>query len=265
MMSDVTARQRAETGPAPLPMPGADWGFLLDVDGTLIDIAPTPGGVSVDPRLLPILERLHAAAGGAVAFVSGRSLADLDRLFAPLKLIAAGIHGLERRDATGRVIRPARDSAALAAAREALEAFVRGAPGTILEDKGLALALHYREAPGQEEAARAAAEKVVAKIGEGFQIQRGKMVVEVRPVGPDKGRVVETIMAEAPFAGRRPVFVGDDATDEDGFAAVNRMGGVSVRVGDDGPSAAKWRIPTVEALLTWLSEAPDEMSALEGE
>lgn len=238
---------------APIPPDArARWALFLDVDGTLIEIAPEPDAVVVPPRLIAVLGRLQEALGGALALVSGRTIDRLDTMFAPLRLAAAGGHGLERRGGDGRVHRPPARTAETARLRAAFSDFAAARPGVIVEDKGLSVALHFRLAPACERDALALAGRVAREIGDGFRIQRGKMMVEVRPEGGTKGSVVDSFMAEPPFAGRTPVFVGDDVTDEDGFAAANRRGGLSMRVGDGVPSVARFHIGGVAALLDWL-------------
>jgi len=240
------------TSPPPLTDNSA---LFLDVDGTLLDIAPTPQAVSVSPQLIGILEKLQTRLHGAVALVSGRSIATLDALFAPLKLPATGLHGLECRLPSGEVRIAGGDPAVLAAAREAAAAFVRRTRGVVLEDKGLALAVHYRQAPEQERAVKELAQRLVAQFAHGLQIQEGKMVVELRPRGADKGTAIDKFMSEPPFNGRVPVFVGDDATDEHGFEAVNRARGVSVHVGAVARTAARYSLPTVNDIHRWLETA----------
>lgn len=240
------------TSPPPLT---DDTALFLDVDGTLLDIAPTPETVGVTPHLIGILEKLQTRLNGAVALVSGRSIATLDALFAPLKLPASGIHGLECRLPSGEVRIAGGDPAALAAAREATTAFVQARPGVVLEDKGLALAIHYRQAPEQEQAVKALVQRLVAQFAGRLQGQDGKMVVELRPRGADKGTAIDTFMTEPPFTGRAAVFIGDDATDEPAFAAVNRLRGVSVHVGIVPRTAARFSLPTVGDVHRWLEAA----------
>jgi trehalose 6-phosphate phosphatase len=243
---------------APLPSPpalrAAASALFLDVDGTLVEIAREPGAVQVSDRLRHILAELERATEGALALVSGRSLEQLDELFAPLRLSAAGLHGLERRNLGSAVVRAAPDPTILAAARRRLAAFAEQHPGVLLEDKGLTLALHYRKAPEQQAAAAGLAREVVAASQGALVLLEGKMVFELKPPGVDKGQAIAALMEEAPFAGRRPVFAGDDVTDEAGFAIVNRMGGITIRVGDDGrPTAAAYGEASVEALQSWLA------------
>lgn len=237
---------------APLPAPSLDWALFLDVDGTLLEIVETPEMVAPDGALTATLSALHQHLGGAVALVSGRPLSTLDRLFAPLRLPAAGLHGLERRDAQGRTARPVATPEALDDVRRAFRDFAAAHRGALIEDKGLTVALHFRRIPEAGEAALRLADALIARLDGGLTAQTGKMVVEIRPEGPDKGSVIQAFMAEPPFAGRVPVFIGDDATDEAGFAAVNRLGGHAIRVGGDEPTQARTRIASVKDLLSWL-------------
>ncbi len=236
--------------------------MFLDIDGTLLDIAPHPKAVVVRPELCSVLSGALGALGGGVALVSGRSIAQIDELFAPLHIPAAGLHGFERRlqpDATTRITA---DIAGLAEVQGTFDALARGHPGVLVEDKGLSLALHYRGAPEAEAAARDATRAVLASHPR-LHLLEGKMVLEVKPAGVSKGSVVEAFMATAPFQGRVPVFAGDDITDEDGFAAVNSMGGTSIRVGPPPPrlksSAAVWECESVTAFVSWLADVPRQV------
>ena len=239
-----------------LPSPDPSWALFLDVDGTLIEIATAPDRVRVDPAVVPILAALSEALGGALALVSGRPVDQLDALFAPLKLPTAGLHGAELRTAGAPLRRHDSTAGGLDLIRRDLAAFAGQNDGILLEDKGIALALHFRQAPDLARAAERAVETVMAAHGEGLQLLRGKMVFEIKPAAVDKGRVVDTFMNEPTFAGRRPVFIGDDVTDEDGFAAVNRRDGHSIRVGDGAETAAKCRVDSVDGLLAWLFAMP---------
>lgn len=243
----------------PLPDRGAQWAFFLDVDGTLADIAPHPEAVAIADHARDTLSRLADGCAGAVALVSGRSIADIDRLFAPLHLPVAGLHGIERRDAAGRISRAEIDPRRLDAVRARLGAFADAHPGALVEDKGLALALHYRQAPEAGDAAQALAAELASESGAALVVQRGKMVVELRPAGANKGTAVAAFMTEPPFAGRTPVFVGDDVTDEAGFATINAMGGVSIRVGDGAPTCACYDGASVAGIHDWLAAAADRL------
>jgi trehalose 6-phosphate phosphatase len=208
------------------------WSLFLDVDGTLLEIAQTPDAVHVEESLLKLMADVQHALGGAVALVSGRPLHTLDALFSPLVWPAAGTHGLERRDAAGRIVRCQLPAGAMTAARDQLAQVASMTPGTLLEDKGCALALHYRGAPQREAALRLAVQEIVAALGPEYHVQEGKSVLEIKPVMFNKAEAIRAFMREPPFADRRPIFVGDDFTDLDGFAAVEAADGTSISVGD---------------------------------
>jgi trehalose 6-phosphate phosphatase len=230
------------------------WSLFLDVDGTLLEIAETPESVCVDKSLLPLMADVQHALDGAVALVSGRPLHAIDELFAPLVWPAAGIHGLERRDAAGRIVRCQLPAGAMTAARDQLAQVASMTPGTLLEDKGCALALHYRAAPQREAALRLAAQEIVAALGPEYHVQEGKSVLEIKPVMSNKADAIRAFMREPPFAGRRPVFVGDDFTDLDGFAAVEAADGISISVGDRIDGQVRLASPRdVRALLARLA------------
>lgn len=236
------------------PAASTEWAYFLDVDGTLLEIADTPNDVRVDAELLQMLEQLHQASGGAVALVSGRAISDLDRRLGSLRLPRAGQHGLERRDATGRLRLHAAPPEAKRVIQAALAPALERHAGLLLEDKGLTLALHYRLAPEVEDEANRLMEQLVAESGGGLIIQKGKCVVEAKPAGFDKGTAIEEYLAEAPFKGRKPVFIGDDLNDEHGFAVLNRIDGISIKVGDED-TCARYRLPDVAAVRAWLAAA----------
>lgn len=208
------------------------WCLFLDVDGTLLDIAPAPDAVQVGTALKEVLHAASVALGGALALVSGRPIAALDQLFAPRHWPAAGLHGLERRDALGRLHRPVTDSRALDGARRALGILAAHTPGILVEDKSQSLALHYRTAPEQESLLRRTVHAVASELGADYHVLEGQCVFEIKPALATKADAVRAFLRESPFAGRRPIYVGDDVTDLDGFAAVERAGGLSVAVGD---------------------------------
>lgn len=249
---DGAAGPEKSLPPAVLPGGPSRYAFFLDIDGTLIRFAVVPGRAYVDPWLLEFLRLLHQAAGGAVALVSGRTVESIDRLFSPLRLAAAGQHGAERRTAAGAVQLRAPHAAHVEAIRRCVAAWVDGVDGLLVEDKGICVAVHYRQAPQREFEVRAALERCRERAGDAFELQPGKLVFELRPAGIDKGTAIRDFMAEAPFAGRIPLFLGDDATDEFGFAAINAMGGHAIKVGD-GATMAGWRVPDVGAARAWLA------------
>ena len=227
--------------------------LFLDVDGTLIEIAETPDAVVVPASLKSLLNALSTRLDGALALVSGRSIADLDVLFTPLQFTASGIHGCERREPTGCMARPQIDTSALAAIRAELSEWVRHHPALLMENKAYALAVHYRRAPELEATVRSHLMPLLERAGGAFELHRGKFVFEIRPAGFSKRNAVHSFMQQVPFAGRVPMFIGDDVTDEDGFAMVNSLGGISVRVGDDSiQTLAKYRLANVGAVLEWL-------------
>lgn len=242
-------RRRLLKRPPRLPA-GSALAIFVDLDGTLVDIADTPAQIAVDAALRELLARLGAACNGALALVSGRSIADLDAHLAPLQLPLAGQHGLERRDPAGHLHRmPGREQ--LLPLKQALDALLARHPEVLVEDKGLSLAVHYRHKPRLAPWLHRSLRALLAASPGQFALQRGKRVIELRLAGADKGAAIAAFCAEAPFRGRRPVFIGDDVTDEHGFAMVNAAQGISVKVGA-GTTAAGHRLPDVAAVLSWL-------------
>jgi trehalose 6-phosphate phosphatase len=237
----------------------AGWALFLDVDGTLLEIAQTPQDVIVTEDLKHLLHELCARLDGALALVSGRSLADLDALFYPYRFCAAGLHGFERRDALGCVHRPAHSAHELDAVRGRLQRFVDQHEGLLLEDKVHALAVHFRRAPHLAGDVAEQVSAAIAQLFPAYTLQRGKCVFEVRPHAHDKGTAIMQFMRETPFAGRTPAFAGDDLTDENGFAVVNSMNGVSVRVSGSGATLAHFEMRTVREVLQWLRGIPDSV------
>jgi trehalose 6-phosphate phosphatase len=238
--------------PAP-PLPGAQarWALFLDVDGTLVGFTDDPAATRAPPPLRRTLAALHDALGGALALISGRQLADLDRMFDTPGWAAAGLHGLQRRggDGRGHDYRP--DPGTLDVLRRDTAALAAALPGVRVEDKGACIALHCREAPWQEDALRARAQALAARL-EGYEMQPGNRVFELKPAGIDKGFALGAFLAEPPFAGRTPVYLGDDLTDEHAFATVNAGDGISIRVGGREPSAARFMLDNPAAVQTWL-------------
>lgn len=232
---------------------------LLDFDGTLVAIADQPGGVVLKERTVETLARLESVLGGAVAIVSGRRIEEIDRIFAPRTFPVAGIHGLERRDAGGRRHEAPYDRAALDAMAETLEAAVGDEPGLLLERKPGSVALHYRRRPELEGFCREQAARV-ADERPGVHVLTGKMVVEVKLGGRTKADAVEAFMAEEPFAGRRPLYAGDDVTDEDAFGAVADLGGTSIKIGCDA-TGARYCVAETGAFLDWLDALSEELVA----
>jgi trehalose 6-phosphate phosphatase len=180
-----------------------------------------------------LLHRLRTALGGAVALISGRPIVDIDRLFGPHRWAAAGVHGLERRDFQGRWhSQSGFDVATVAQARDRLRQLATRLPGTILEDKGLSVALHYRQAPHLESEVHGETRAIVRSLGGRIVLLEGRMVVELRLEGANKADAIREFLGETPFKGRRPIFIGDDVTDQRALEEVERIGGLSVAVGD---------------------------------
>lgn len=230
-----------------------DIALFFDVDGTLVAIEREPDAVVVSTELRDVLQKLIDGTDSAVALVSGRPIEQLDRLFAPLKFSASGLHGLERRLLPGDTVRVSPARGRLDLARRELHAFAKAHPGTLVEDKGLTLALHYRMAPEHREAAARMVGTLVDDDPGGLALLEGKMVFELKPPGYDKGRAIAAFMQDPPFRGRCPIFAGDDVTDEAGFLVINAMKGMSIKVGDDDrPTSAIHRLDTVDAMLAWL-------------
>jgi trehalose 6-phosphate phosphatase len=230
-----------------------DLAFFLDVDGTLLEMASRPDAVIVDWQTRDLLRALVRASEGAVAFVSGRSIATLDHLFHPIQLPSAGLHGFERRNAAGEYFRcPLPDAASLDHARAQLHALAERFPGVLLEDKQFALALHYRQVPAFEQKLLQVMEDIVRPLRASFETQRGRLVIELRPKGSTKADAVSAFMQEVPFRGRKPIFLGDDLTDECAFEWVNTAGGYSVAVGVERDSVARAHLPSVPAAREWL-------------
>jgi trehalose 6-phosphate phosphatase len=236
--------------PAP-PLLHRDHALFLDFDGTLVEIAPAPDLVRVAPELPDLLHALSVMLEGAVALVSGRTVDDLARRIAPFAGALAGQHGLERRSLEGTVTRSSADPA-LAPIRLEFARFAARHDGVTLEDKGAGLALHYRGAPGCASACKTLVQRAAQSGGDAFTFIDGKMVAELSPRRGGKGRAIAAFLAEPPFRGRMPVFVGDDTTDEDGFGVVNDLGGASVHVGESA-TAARYGLATVGDVLAWLA------------
>lgn len=228
--------------------------LFLDVDGTLLDLAETPDAVVVPPGLQADLDGLSSRLGGALALVTGRPLDFVDRLFPGNDFFLAGLHGAEIRagNSTAGPLLPADD--ALEAAKARIVQAARNWPGVLVEDKGIAVALHYRQAPAREPLVRALMEEIAASIGPGWTLQAGKFVVELRPAGRDKGDALRTFMELQPFVGRLPLAIGDDVTDEAMFRAANDAGGLSIRVGKRcHASAARGCVGTPAELRDWIA------------
>lgn len=238
------------------PRFGSSFCLFLDVDGTLLEMTYPPSDVFVDPALRDLLLRVRDSLGGAMALVSGRSLAEVDRLFDSQDWPVAGLHGIERRDASGHLQLAVAHQPTLHDARPEMSALAERIPGVIMEDKGLSVAMHYRGAPDAEARVRRTVGQIAQRLGDGFVVQEGRMVLELRPRGATKGDAVRAFLGEEPFRGRRPIYIGDDFTDETAFAEVERVGGISVAVGDHVQAMVRASSPgDVRAFLEDLVES----------
>ena len=238
-----------------------DTALFLDIDGTLIEFVPHPEDARVPVSLLDTIVALRATLSGALAMVSGRKLADIDRLFAPLALSAAGQHGAEARfaaDGAAQVF--VSPIAALATVLEHAQLFLTAHPRIRVEQKGLSTAFHYRTDAGAAHGLRAVLEKAVALYEDELHLLDSHLCYDVRARHANKGKVVERFMRAPPFAGRVPVYVGDDWTDEDGFTAALAMNGRAIRVGAPRPTLATEAIAEPAALRDWLDASRRALS-----
>jgi trehalose 6-phosphate phosphatase len=226
-------------------------GLFLDFDGTLIDFAPTPAEVRVGPRLVALLTQLTTRLRGSVAIITGRSIESIDQLLQPLRLPVAGLHGLERRSSDGTLYR-ANTPAWIAAARLALRKHVECHPGLLLEDKTLALTVHYRQAPEHERATRDLMASLTDNLAGEARLQAGPASLEIRPPGHGKAGAVAQFLREAPFCGREPVYAGDDETDLPAMRLAEDQRGSAMAVGTR--ISAPWQFPDPTALLDWLED-----------
>ena len=235
---------------APPVLPGK-YAFFFDLDGTLAGIQPHPDDVVVPDTVLENLQQLSRLNEGALALISGRSMAELDVHF-PL----AGVHGAERRDIHDQLHVVSLPETLIKALHTQLSSALESLPGTELEAKGMAFALHYRQAPHHEAAVFAIA-RSVADAHPQLALQPGKCVVEIKPEGINKGAAIAAFMAEPPFKGSTPVFICDDLTDEAGFRVVNQAEGIAVKVGP-GDTVAEWRLADVASVWQWISDIANQ-------
>ncbi len=231
--------------------------ILRDIDGTILDLAPSPQQIWVPTGLRQTLARLDALSGGAVALVSGRSLRDIDLIFSPLELAAIGGHGAELRIAAGSQALQHADPLP-ASLKRRLASLTELGPGILAEDKGYSLALHYRLAPERGDALHAAVQRICADAVAGtVDILPGKFVVEIKQVGVSKATAVCELMTHAPFADRRPIFIGDDTTDEPVFGIVSQFGGLGFSVGRVAPNV-NGHFDKPESVRAWLARIADQ-------
>jgi trehalose 6-phosphate phosphatase len=241
--------------PFPLKGTASGWALFLDLDGTLLDIAPSPDSVRVPRTLRADLESAWKGVDGALAVISGRSIQTIDRLLIPLRLPVAGQHGAEIRYTPGDAILTI-GRADLGEARRLLLPLTQ-IPGVILEDKGLSLAVHYRSAQTRIDELQNMLVGALENLAGELEIIHGRCVFDIRPRGISKATAVARFMARAPFKGRYPVFVGDDTTDEDGFRAVTAQGGFALQVGPNRSAASSSWIESPAAVRRWLKTVPE--------
>lgn len=248
-----------KSGDQSAPFNVLDWldgALFLDFDGTLVELAPTPEQVIVAPGLVDALRVIHDRLDGRLAIVSGRPIAQIDAMLATLTLPVAGVHGMERRDAAGALHYAPVPSFSAVASRALHLASMH--PRLRVEQKRGALALHYRQAPELEPLCLSEM-RLAVKECPGMLLLHGKMVLEVKPASASKGTAIRDFLAETPFLGRRPVFAGDDTTDELGFAWVQQAGGLAFKIGP-GPSLARERIASPQVLGMALLDAARVLS-----
>jgi trehalose 6-phosphate phosphatase len=231
MHTNVVTRSSSDEGEFPGPDELSSIALLLDVDGTILDTASTPGSVVVPGSLRSSLEELHAKSGGALALVSGRLIRDLDTLFSPLRLPAIGGHGAEMRLAGDQAVQARHADGIGSALRQLVAAAAADDPRVILEDKGSSLAVHYRLVPQMEQLLENKIAAIISQVAiQDLEVMYGKAVIEIKPASFNKGEAVRELMKSPPFAHRRPIFVGDDTTDESVFRVLPTLGGLGYSV-----------------------------------
>jgi trehalose 6-phosphate phosphatase len=249
----VEPHRKSQAIPSPQSIDVTRTALLLDVDGTLLDIAPTPDGVVVPETLRATLSDLLSESGGAVALVSGRTIATLDRFFAPLKMPAIGGHGAEMRLSRDGPVSQRGAPAFVASLREKLHALTEADPRLLVEDKLHSVAVHYRLAPEREPFLKQEVSALAAALPEGeAEVLFGKAVIEIKPKRFSKGTAVTSLMTEPPFAGRTPLFIGDDTTDEAVFAILPGLDGHGYSVGKK-MAGAEAMFESPHAVRSWLA------------
>lgn len=241
-----------------LPAATQEIALFLDFDGTLVEIAPSPDEVRLDRRVPPALDVLRSSLGGALALVSGRPVSFLDATLEPYRFDAAGLHGAQIR-LDGEIRSQSAVPEEMRGALRDLIRFANSHVGIIVEDKRISAALHWRLAPQLKDEALDLMRAVAARMGPGIRLQEGKSVAELVPAEASKGTAIAQLMQMAPYAGRLPVFIGDDITDEHGFEAVNALGGLSIRIGG-GETRAKLRMASPTTLRAILLDAAERGS-----
>ena len=232
--------------------PQSAWALFLDFDGTLVEIAERPDAVVVPPDLGATLRALRDRLGGAMAIVTGRSIAVIDGFLAPDRFDVAGLHGTEHRLAGELFPCRTEDHPELRLGIEGLQRRFASEPGILIEDKGCSVAVHWRLAPAAADLAARTIAEMAAALGSAYRLQLGKAVAEVLPARASKGGIIRHLLTEGPYRDRRPIFIGDDLTDEGAFEVVDDLGGISIRVGP-GPTRARYRVEAPSALRELLA------------
>ena len=223
--------------------------LFLDLDGTIAPFESNPARVRAEPSRNELLTKLVQFYDGRVAIISGRSIADLDSIISWRVPAVAGVHGLQRRTTNGNMLIIAAHPN-LRLARCIFQSYSKKFSGVLFEDKIISVALHYRNAPSNEAEILELAAQLA--VDTGLTLQKGEMVAELRTPGPDKGDAIRSFLSERPFIGHRPIFVGDDLTDEQGFEVVEEAGGIGILVGPERPTRASFGLRDVEEVLRWL-------------
>ena len=227
-----------------------EWALFIDIDGTLLDMAPTPDAVRVPSGLVETLTRLSATFKGAVALITGRRIADADRFFTPLKLAVSGVHGTEARDACGETVMLARPVPA--DLTDAVRDVARAIPGIIVEDKGAGLAVHYRNVPEARVSLELQLRQVILHW-KGFAVRRGRKVLDLVPDTNSKATGLSWLMQLPAFQGRRPVMIGDDHGDEPAMEAAENLGGIGLKVAGEHFSRAGADFASPARVRAWLA------------
>lgn len=242
----------------PLPDRANSWALFLDVDGTLLEFASSPGEVHASNSLIDLLERLQQRLHGAMAFLSGRTIETLDELFAPLRLPSAGLHGFERRDGRGNIERLAIDRNNLQIMRAACLELGVLFPDVLVEDKGYSIAFHFDPDKFQQVLLRSRLDLITRASN--FSLLTGHNVYEVHPPGVKKGEALTRFLQDKEFSGRLPIFIGDDFTDRSALAAAYQHQGYGIQVGSRMPRAARFGLPDPSAVLQWLHRWEEQLS-----
>lgn len=250
VMSETQQEIVSESLQKPPALLTGEWALFLDIDGTLLEHAEHPDAVSVSDELRSLLQGLDHKLNGALAFITGRSVAAADQLFQPLKLRAAGLYGLEHRLLPDDDVEIADEPADIAALADEIEAEL--GRGAYIERKGRVLAIHTRAAPHLLPRATQLVEQALAALPKGYRVVAGNAGVELLPLEAAKGAAIRRFMDITPFTGRRPVFLGDDTSDENGFETINDAGGISIRVKPPAHTTAQYGLAGVAETLAWL-------------